>query len=92
MNESSGPLLAGDCSIFIEGSFVCTNQLKTVLPGEDFSLFLGVDSNVTCKVYPDKAKQKQVGMWSKSKVEDKRRRFVIKNHRADDVVVSRMLI
>lgn len=34
VNKSAGPLLAGDCSIFIEGSFIATNQLKTVLPGQ----------------------------------------------------------
>lgn len=27
-------------------------------------------------------------MWSKSRVEDKKRRFVLKNHRPDDIVVS----
>jgi len=44
-NTSSFPLLASSkVSVFLDGSFVTTTQLKDVSPSEEFTTFLGVDS------------------------------------------------
>jgi hypothetical protein len=47
INSSRYPLLASDkASVFFDGSFVCTTNLKMIYPGESFSVFLGTDSTV----------------------------------------------
>ena len=59
VNKSEGALLNGDMAVFIDGSFVCDVTLKTVLPGAEFNVFLGVDTNVSMKVMPEKAKARE---------------------------------
>ncbi len=42
-NTSEYPLLGGKLAIFLDGTFVTTAALKTVMPGEKFDLALGAD-------------------------------------------------
>ena len=48
-NTSDYPLLAGAMYTFLDGTFVATSQLKTVMSGEKFELALGADEGVAIK-------------------------------------------
>jgi hypothetical protein len=45
-NSTDYPVLPGPMSVFLDNSFVATSKLPTVLPGEMFDAFLGVDNGV----------------------------------------------
>lgn len=48
-NSSGFPLLTGSMSVFLDGTFVATSALRTVMPGESFDLALGVDEAIAVK-------------------------------------------
>jgi uncharacterized protein (TIGR02231 family) len=48
-NSSEFPLLAGAMNVFLDGTFVATSSLRTVMPGEKFDLALGVDEGISVK-------------------------------------------
>ncbi|HEY5551234.1 MAG TPA: mucoidy inhibitor MuiA family protein [Opitutaceae bacterium] len=48
-NSSEFPLLAGAMNVFLDGTFVATSSLRTVMPGEKFDLALGVDEGISIK-------------------------------------------
>ncbi|MBI5689143.1 MAG: mucoidy inhibitor MuiA family protein [Verrucomicrobia bacterium] len=48
-NSSDYPLLAGALNVFLDGTFVATSRLRTVMPGEKFELALGVDEGLAIK-------------------------------------------
>ncbi len=48
-NTSAFPLLAGQTHIFSGGNFVAKTSLKTIAPGEDFKINLGIDEGFTIK-------------------------------------------
>jgi len=48
-NNSDYPLLAGPANVFLDGTFVTTATLKTIMPGENFQLALGADESVSVK-------------------------------------------
>lgn len=48
-NTSDFPLLAGAMNVFLDGTFVATSRLRTVMPGEKFELALGVDEGIALK-------------------------------------------
>jgi len=49
VNSSDFPLLAGAMNVFLDGTFVATSGLRTVMSGEKFDLALGVDDGITIK-------------------------------------------
>ena len=49
VNSSEFPLLAGAMNVFLDGTFVATSALRTVMPGEKFDLALGADEGVSVK-------------------------------------------
>ncbi|MEJ1971196.1 MAG: DUF4139 domain-containing protein [Lacunisphaera sp.] len=49
MNSSDFPLLAGAMNVFLDGTFVATSSLRTVMAGEKFDLALGVDDGIAIK-------------------------------------------
>jgi len=49
VNSSDFPLLAGAMNVFLDGTFVATSGLRTVMPGEKFDLALGVDDGIAIK-------------------------------------------
>jgi uncharacterized protein (TIGR02231 family) len=49
VNTSDFPLLAGALNVFLDGTFVATSALRTVMPGEKFDLALGADDGVSVK-------------------------------------------
>lgn len=48
-NDKELQLLAGQVKIFLEGDFVGISSIDAVGPGEEFSLYLGIDENVKVK-------------------------------------------
>jgi uncharacterized protein (TIGR02231 family) len=48
-NSSEFPLLAGAMNVFLDGTFVATSGIRTVMPGEKFDLALGVDEGISIK-------------------------------------------
>jgi uncharacterized protein (TIGR02231 family) len=48
-NNSEFPLLAGVMNVFLDGTFVATSSLRTVMPGEKFDLALGADEGISVK-------------------------------------------
>jgi len=48
-NSSEFPLLAGVMNVFLDGTFVATSRVPTVMPGEKFDLALGADEGISVK-------------------------------------------
>jgi uncharacterized protein (TIGR02231 family) len=48
-NTSDFPLLAGAMNVFLDGTFVATSHLRTVMGGEKFDLALGADEGIAVK-------------------------------------------
>jgi len=48
-NNSEFPLLAGGMNVFLDGTFVATSSLRTVMSGEKFDLALGADEGISVK-------------------------------------------
>jgi uncharacterized protein (TIGR02231 family) len=66
-NTTDFPLLGGAVGTFLDNTFVATGQLKTVMPGEKFSLDLGADESVAIKRKLVKRFTEDTGLTSKSK-------------------------
>jgi uncharacterized protein (TIGR02231 family) len=49
VNSSDFPLLAGAMNVFLDGTFVATSGLRSVMSGEKFDLALGVDDGIAIK-------------------------------------------
>jgi uncharacterized protein (TIGR02231 family) len=49
VNTSDFPLLSGAMNVFLDGTFVATSGLRTVMAGEKFDLALGVDDGIAIK-------------------------------------------
>jgi uncharacterized protein (TIGR02231 family) len=49
VNSSDFPLLAGGMNVFLDGTFVATSALRTVMAGEKFDLALGADEGISVK-------------------------------------------
>lgn len=49
INTSDFPLLAGAMNVFLDGTFVATSSLRTVMSGEKFDLALGADEGISVK-------------------------------------------
>ena len=49
VNASEFPLLAGAMNVFLDGTFVATSRVRTVMPGEKFDLALGADEGISVK-------------------------------------------
>jgi uncharacterized protein (TIGR02231 family) len=49
VNSSDFPLLAGAMNVFLDGTFVATSGLRTVMAGEKFDLALGADEGISVK-------------------------------------------
>ncbi|MBC8039079.1 MAG: DUF4139 domain-containing protein, partial [Opitutaceae bacterium] len=66
-NTTDFPFIAGSVSTFLDNTFVATGSLKTVMPGEKFSLDLGADEGVAIKRKLVKRFTEDTGLTSKTK-------------------------
>lgn len=65
-NTSDFPLLAGAMNVFLDGTFVATSRLETVMPGEKFDLALGADEGIAIEHKRVQKFTEQTGLISKS--------------------------
>jgi uncharacterized protein (TIGR02231 family) len=65
-NDSEFPLLAGPMNVFLDGTFVATSGLTTVMPGEKFDLALGADEGISVQHKRVQKFIEQTGLISKS--------------------------
>ncbi len=65
-NTSEFPLLAGNMNVFLDGTFVATSRLETVMPGEKFDLALGADEGIAIEHKRVQKFTEQTGLISKS--------------------------
>jgi len=49
VNSTDFPLLAGPMNVFLDGTFVATSALRTVMASEKFDLALGADEGISVK-------------------------------------------
>ncbi len=66
-NNTEFPLLAGAMNVFLDGTFVATSQLRTVMAGEKFDLALGADEGISVKHKRVQKFTEDTGFTSKSK-------------------------
>ncbi len=64
-NTSEYPFLAGECNVFLDGSFVATSNLKLIAPSEEFETSLGVDEGIKVDYKLIKKYEKNKGLISK---------------------------
>jgi uncharacterized protein (TIGR02231 family) len=48
-NDTDFPLLGGQVAVFLDGAFVASSTIKTIMPGELFNLALGADEGIAVK-------------------------------------------
>lgn len=65
-NSSDFPLLAGAMNVFLDGTFVATSRLETVMPGEKFDLALGADEGIALEHKRVQKFTEQTGLISRS--------------------------
>lgn len=59
-NTTTMPLLAGQAAIFVNNSFICSNNLRTIMPNERWTVSLGVDPAVKIDYRPAKITNEKV--------------------------------
>jgi uncharacterized protein (TIGR02231 family) len=96
-NATEFPLLAGAMNVFLDGTFVATSALRTVMPGEKFDLALGADEGVAVKHARTRRFAEDTGLTGSGKRVTYEYLLTITNHKkvpvrvvvADHVPVSR---
>ncbi len=87
--KTSSPMLPGEVSLFRDGTFVGTNKLPVLSPGEEHELGFGIDDLVRVKHALLEEKRGETGLISTSKTDSRNYRITIKNmhERAVNLVV-----
>ncbi|KHJ90290.1 hypothetical protein OESDEN_09870, partial [Oesophagostomum dentatum] len=80
-NTSQLTFLPGDAAVYHGNSFVSKTTMNSVFPGEKFTVFLGVDPAVHIDYKP-------VGIIAKSSSTIHDQPIVVKNSRADPVILT----
>lgn len=96
-NSTDFPLLAGAMNVFLDGTFIATSALRTVMPGEKFDLALGADDGVAVKHARTKRFAEDTGLTGTGKRVGYEYLITVTNHKkvpvrvivADHVPVSR---
>jgi uncharacterized protein (TIGR02231 family) len=66
-NTADYPLIAGPMNTFLDDTFVAASTLKTVMPGENFELALGVDDGISVKRRTVNRFTEDTGLTNKSR-------------------------
>ncbi|VDO41812.1 unnamed protein product [Haemonchus placei] len=88
VNSSALPFLPGSAAVYLNNSFVAKTHMKNVSPGERFSCSLGVDTALRVEYKPVKKYHEQVGLISKSSSNVHEQVIVVKNSRAQPVLLT----
>lgn len=65
-NTTEFPFLAGAMNVFLDGTFVATSSLRTVMAGEKFDLALGADEGISVKHKRVQKFTEETGLISKN--------------------------
>lgn len=87
--KASAPLLPGEVALFRDGTFVGTNKLPVLSPGEQHELGFGVDDLIRVKHAVADDKRGETGLITTSRTDVRAYRIAVKNmhERAVQVVV-----
>ncbi|VDO89622.1 unnamed protein product [Haemonchus placei] len=88
VNSSALPFLPGSAAVYLNNCFVAKTHMKNVSPGERFSCSLGVDTALRVEYKPVKKYHEQVGLISKSSSNVHEQVIVVKNSRAQPVLLT----
>lgn len=92
-NSSSYPILASQkVSVFFDGSFVTTTQLKDVAPNEEFCTFLGVDAGLRVEHTQINEKSTAGGGWTSAKTHTSHHHYITKVHNTKGVACRLTLV
>jgi len=86
-NTSPYQLLAGDMNVFMDGLFVTTSKLQRTNPGEEFQLYLGIDSAVRVEVKPTARQDEAQGILKRVMSKTAKYNTVIKNNKKNPIRV-----
>lgn len=67
VNSTDFPLLDGSMSVFVDNNYVSNSHMSTVMPGERFDAFLGVDDGIKIERKVLNKLTETTGFFSKSK-------------------------
>ena len=88
VNTSPYALLAGPVAVFLDNNFVAKSELRSVSPSETFTVSLGVDFSLRVEYRPVTKFRQETGMISKSSVEMRSQKIVVKNTRSEAVKLT----
>jgi uncharacterized protein (TIGR02231 family) len=66
VNSSDYPLLAGELNVFLDGTFVATSRLDTIMPEARFELALGADEGIAVERRELQRFTEQIGLRSRT--------------------------
>jgi len=74
-------------NVFMDGLFITTSRLQRTNPGEEFKLYLGVDSAVRVEVKPQSKQEETSGIFGKKNVKTSKFLVVVKNNKRHQITV-----
>jgi len=86
-NTSEYPLLSGNSSVFLNGSFVTKSSIPNVSPQEKFGCSLGVDPAIRVTYHPQSKKKRRTGslLNAKTNITSFERKITVTNTRTSRV-------
>lgn len=87
-NTSEFPLLAGPMNVFLDGTFIATSRLDTIMPGEALTLALGVDEGIAVKHKLVRRFTEDAGIVSKSQRVTYHYVITLQNNKTTPVALS----
>jgi uncharacterized protein (TIGR02231 family) len=86
-NTTAYQLLEGDMNVFMDGLFVTTSKLQRTNPGEEFQLYLGIDSGVRVEVKPTARQDEPPGLFKSKMTKTMKYNTVIRNNKKNPITV-----
>jgi len=86
-NTTAYQLLEGDMNVFMDGLFVTTSKLQRTNPGEEFQLYLGIDSGVRVEVKPTARQEEPPGLFKTKMTKTMKYNTVIRNNKKNPITV-----
>ncbi|EEB90276.1 hypothetical protein MPER_11535 [Moniliophthora perniciosa FA553] len=90
-NESEYTLLAGESSVYVDGSFISKSSLPLVSPSETFDCPLGLDPAVRITYHPVSKKASTSGFYSKSSSYVYTQRLTIHNTKSTPIPLLKIV-